>query len=383
MNFWASVNFDAKGGRVVHFLQKSAQNNLKLREVKYILGGITGKCEAKNYFELIKIAKKYHVDIKLKEKTGLYFTLKQFLSKKGIYIACLVFFIFWLWSQNFIWYIHFTGANDAQIARIRQILWQSNQITTGTYVTTELLEQGKQALLNWDNEFSWVSLNFNNGRLVVEVITAKDVPIIKQGWNTDLIASHEGIITYVNVEQGTAQVKVGQSVAKGQVLVSTARLEHDQETLVFSQTNAEIKAQFIWQGQTRQETIESINTPSGELLTVSDVYVFGQTITFPWWEEIDNSQSGVNVRKYQPSIWGFALPVTIIEKNYLKMEYKEHIYTKQTALFLAREECIDALFEQYPDAQLLQISEKYYIEDGVLLYECSCEVIANIVFPAN
>lgn len=83
----------------------------------------------------------------------------------------------------------------------------------GQYRHAGKLAAGEYALLQ-SGEFSWVSLNFLDGRLELEAAEAKPVPDIAAGTLHGLRAKVAGTVVSTNLVSGTMLVVPGQAVEK-------------------------------------------------------------------------------------------------------------------------------------------------------------------------
>ena len=129
-----------------------------------------------------------------------------------------------LWSQGLVWAVDASGLTTGQQARAASVLRETVSLMPGSIVTQEKLAAGEYALLQ-SGEFSWVSLNFLDGRLVLEAAEAKPVPDIAAGTLHGLRAKTAGTVVSTNLVSGTMLVVPGQAVEKGQGLIGTARAD--------------------------------------------------------------------------------------------------------------------------------------------------------------
>ncbi|MFI3170228.1 MAG: sporulation protein YqfD [Faecalibacterium sp.] len=387
MQYWAGVSFTALGGQTGDFLQRAANQNFKLRCIRPQLGGFSAQCSAKRYFRLAKLAKICHVKLHITTRTGAYFRFRGLFARKGIWcgaIACLLLFFS---QQNLIWQIEDSSLTIGQRARITAILWEYCGIVPGAYSSEELLAYSETVLLTQSDEFSWVSLNFTGGRLSIEVTAAALVPEISVGNDVDLRASVAGQVVSVNLQQGTAMVKVGDEVEQGQVLIAAARLEHDEETLVYEPTAGEVLAQFSVCDTEYVAFIQQVDLPSDPLAIDSEyaVYCAGHLFTMPKWsstllQEDDLASSSVQetTRMTQLTWFGLSFPITIFETNQVYYEQANILYSTQEALALARLACSERLYAEYPDAIITSYAETFTETQDLICYEIEYQIIADI-----
>ena len=183
--------------------------------------------------------------LRIRKKTGLFFLLRPYLRRRGLWAGLLLFVPLLLWSQGLVWAVDASGLTTGQQARAASVLRETVSLMPGSIVTQEKLTAGEYALLQ-SGEFSWVSLNFLDGRLELEAAEAKPVPEIATGTLHGLRAKAAGTVVSTNLVSGTMLVVPGQAVEKGQGLIGTARAERD-GTLIFQPAAGSVRVQFEWE----------------------------------------------------------------------------------------------------------------------------------------
>ncbi len=71
------------------------------------------------------------------------------------------------------------------------------------------------------NDISWIGINIKGTNVIVKIVKAEEKPEIVN--NTDycnIIASKSGVITKIVAQNGTAIVKEGDKVEKGDILIA-------------------------------------------------------------------------------------------------------------------------------------------------------------------
>ncbi len=390
MQLWAGVSFTALGGQTAAFLQRAAQQRVKLRNIRPLVGGVSAQCSAQRYFALRKLARVHRVKLHITARNGAYFLLRKLFARKGLWAGALAFVLLGALQQNLIWQIDDSDLTTGQQARVAALLWEECGIAAGAYSSEALLAQAESVLLTSTDEFSWVSLNFADGRLTVEVTAATQVPEIAQGAQGDLVASVAGQVVSVNVQQGTPMVAVGQAVEAGQVLIATARLEYDNETLVYEPTAGEVLAEFSVNYTAYAAAIQHTLVPAEPLAieTQYAIFAFGRVFALPsasQWiaavgggEENDTQTATTTTRNIPLTVLGLPLPATILEQNSVYYQQVDVIYTQEELFALARLSCSEQLYAAYPNASIVSYRETIVEEDGLFALTIEYQIIADI-----
>lgn len=167
------------------------------------------------------LARKAHVRIKIIGRFGLPFFLQRNRRRKLYAGGITVFFLLLAVMSRFIWNITVEGNYRFTDDTIIKYLDQKD-IRYGIMKSAVDCDEVEASIRMDFPEIIWVSARVSGTRLMIkvkenEVMAA--VPI-RDETPRDLIAEKDGVITDMIVRRGKAQVAAGDTVEKGQVLVS-------------------------------------------------------------------------------------------------------------------------------------------------------------------
>lgn len=377
--FWAGIRFQAQNGDTDGLLTDAAQQGLHLSDILPCPGGFVASCAAWHYCALSVLARRKHVRTRIEKKTGLFFRLRPLLRRRGLWAGILLFVPLLFWMQGFIWMIQLNDLTAGQQARAAAVLRENVGLMPGSRVTEAALTAGEYALLQ-SGEFSWASLNFLDGRLVVEAAAAKPVPDIAAGTLHGIRAKVSGTVVSTNLTSGTMLVVPGQAVEAGQGLIGTARTERD-GTLIFQPAAGAVRAQFEWSNTQSVPLSATVEQYTGNHSTEFVLYFGGRQFKIPnipdFWAGISEQKQTV-IRHVQPEILGLPLPATLEETTCYFQQSEELTYTEEDALAIARMNSLQALYTDYPDAEKIARKEDVSVVENTLHYTVVYTIIADI-----
>ena len=151
---------------------------------------------------------------------GLYGRLYACRKRYGAMLAITLTIILFLFLNSLVWDVRIegceSGREDAIIAELE---------SSGLFVGARwrLIDKGsiEARLLSDSSEVSWVNINRRGTVAYVKVIDKvyHDVEQPPQGY-ANIVATRDAVIEEITVKRGVAMVKVGESVRKGQILIS-------------------------------------------------------------------------------------------------------------------------------------------------------------------
>ena len=380
VQLWAGVSFTARNGNTEELLNDAARTGIYLSKIRPLPGGFSGRCAVWRYRRLSALARKNRVRLRVQHRRGLFFHLRPFLHRTGLWAGLALFVPLLLWSRGLVWSVDYGDLTAGQQARIAAVLRKETGLEPGASVSQDLLTAGEYALLK-SGEFSWASLNFFGGRLEVEVAEAKQTPLIFSGKLQTLHAKTGGLVTEVNIKSGTALVVPGQQVTKDQPLIGTSRTERD-GTPIFAPAAGVVMAQFEWDTAYDQPLTDQAPLLTGKTHTKLRLSIGGLHCTLPGLDGglVGPTPNDVEITRHlQLEFLGLPLPVAVEETTRYQRRIREVSYSDDAALSLARFKCLEALAKAWPGAQIVAQKESVDRQAHSLHYAVTYTLLDNIV----
>lgn len=378
-NFWnrlfATIHFTAQGGRYERFLTLCTQQGIPIINVQPIPGGVCATVPARYYKQCSVHARRCRTRLNVTKRQGLWFQLKGYHGRWGLLLGPIVFLVSIGMMQQMLWSIRYDSSlTQPQQQTIQQLLY-SMDIYEGAILTQEKLVQTEKMLLSQTAEFSWISLNFAKGRLVVEAVPAANKPEIEGNEAVDLVAKESGTILEINVQEGFAVKTRGQTVAQGELLIAAGKEDYS-KTNIESHAKGTVTAQVKKTYLCTQPLQYTALIPTGEIEERLSVKI--GTKQYFLQKEIALPQSLKKITHKQLSVLGFCLPATLEEEVVVpRVQTTISLQPKQAEQF-AKMACMQQFYSEFPDAQILSMQEESTTEQGDLTYKITLEFIADI-----
>lgn len=369
------VRFRTEGGDAEKLLTACAGQGIPVSGVRATALGFTAWTPARCYHRLRPLARRSHTRVRLAKKQGLCFVLLRWRGRWGLVLGPLVLAAVLAFSGNVVWAIRFDGLPAAQQIQLRSQLLQAG-IWEGAWLRPDSLDAARQELLAQNEEYSWLTLNFYRGRLVVEASQLRPAPELPQGRSCDLVSVADGVVLEVNIQSGQPLCSPGQTVAKGQQLAA-GRYQDRDGRLFEVQSAGEVMAQVTFRCQAQQPMETTVALPQSGGRRGRRLLVLGQTIPLgPQPQAGPEEQASVTSRPL--TILGFALPATLEETWVTGSVQQTVTFTEEQALELAKLACREQLLQQLPGAEIQ--SERVYsrLEQGKLQVEMELVAVAQI-----
>lgn len=164
-----------------------------------------------------QLTEKY--DVKVLKRYGIPFIKTFFKERLGMLIGLGITLIIVAILSQFIWNIEIYGNEEVTNDEVLTALSESG-IVIGQTMDEEKIERAEDYLESRLNKVSFVSLVKKGSSIIVNIKEIR-TPDIMDNVNAtaNLISNFDGVITSVNLIQGTLMVDVGDVVKKGDVLI--------------------------------------------------------------------------------------------------------------------------------------------------------------------
>ncbi|MCL2383627.1 MAG: sporulation protein YqfD [Oscillospiraceae bacterium] len=174
----------------------------------------------KEFRRLREVSKKTKSIVNIKAKKGLPFILHKYRKRKIFFLLLLTVFAMLAISSNYIWNIEIKGDIAIPHEEIIRSLEEEGLRIGIRKSGLDKNEVIRGIRLNRD-DIAWIGINIRGTNAIVEIREVVRAPeIVREDEYCHIVADRSGMITKINVRNGTANVQVGDIVREGDILVT-------------------------------------------------------------------------------------------------------------------------------------------------------------------
>lgn len=333
-------------------------------------------------YKLLKnIAKQSGVKIRVCKKRGLPFIMHRFTNIKGMLVGLVVFIALLAFLSTRIWSIQVDGNQELNADLVLMTAEELGLKEGMARSKLDVLSIQNQLMIAYP-KIAWISLNTNGSAVTIRMGEKVDKPEI---WNSDnkvanIKATRDGQILRMEVTHGTAQVKVGDGVAEGQLLVSGIT-ETKYENL-FTRATAKIIARTKHTYEIKVPLVQDVKMPTGKVIERKALKFFGFTMPITF-EVEPKDHNGYTYQKelgiYHAKANGMALPATIYGETWTEYKEQRVELTQDEALEQAMQELEKNQKEELKeDSNIISTDSSYIVENGQLILHATSVFEENI-----
>jgi len=244
--FLGYTKIEVEGYYIEKFLNKCINKGIfiwGLKHKKTTL--IEAKVGVSDYEKLRNIASDNGCIVtKIKEK-GIPIIIKKYKKRKGLLIGVIFIFTIIFTLSKFIWKIDVIGNQNIGKDEILNLV-EKDGLKIGIAKSKVDVKKIINQIRMERNDISWIGIEFKGTNAIVKIVEATKKPdIIDEKYFCNIVASKDAVITRIVVQNGTAQVKVGDTVKKGDILIAGwMQGEHTEKYFVNSAGEVKGKIQY-------------------------------------------------------------------------------------------------------------------------------------------
>ena len=332
----------------------------------------------RDFKEICKIAKKVRCKIKIERKKGLPFLINRYKKRKIFLFLLIIMVALIILSSNFVWNVDIIEENNNILENIEQDIKNAGLETGKLKSKIDTKEIINKIRLERD-DVAWMGIELKGTNAIVKLVKAEEKPeIIDEEDYCNIVSDKEGIITKINAQSGTANVKVGDTIKQGDILIN-GWMEGKYTGIRYVHAKGEIEAK-VW--HTKHKKILYNTTERRETGNVEEKYQIkfnnfkiNLYKTLSKFEIYDTIETENKFKLFSD----FYLPISINKITNKEIEEVQKKYSLEEAKNIGIQELQDELDKEIEDKDKI-VSKNvntYENQDGVDIY-VTYEVLENI-----
>ncbi len=367
------VRFSIRGDFPERLLNQLALSSVSVWGIERRGNEITACILKKDYLKIRTYRQKNRVFTKVTERHGLPFYAYRYRFRLGLAVGLAVYMSALLILSGFVWNVRVVGVESLTEAEVLAVCRElglyegrlKSEIDVGDLKTRLALKMP---------EISWAAVNIEGVRATVNISES----LADKNPSTpdcNLVASRDGVIYKFGVTSGTIKVELGQTVKKGDLLVSGIT-EYKDGTYKFGVSTGTVVAETVRETEVFVPFLQQKTIRTGEACTRRVLSVFGLHIPLYLGQAEHPFEAVVTEKKYQNS--EMYLPVKLTETVFYKTATKEYAVTSAEAEAIALSELEFWERESLCDAEILGRDIEKSVTDGGLKLKVTYKLRENI-----
>ncbi len=356
------VRFEATGVFPERFINLCSYNGIKIWSILRRKDGISAYILAKDYRKLREIARRTSVKPRVKIRHGMPFVLRKFKARTGLFAGAAAACAIMYGLSLFVWNIQIEGAKNVDVAEIEAVLKNIGMVQ-GVRRSEVDTEKIRHELLLSMPELSWAAVNIKGTSAVIDVSEAEPTDTAKDDTPCNLMAGKDGRVISVDVYKGVSNVKEGDAVVKGDLLISGV-VDHLNGMVSFLHASGQVIAETESELSVRVEFNQTKMVRNGKSETRRVLTFFG--VEIPLYLGSVKGNYELELSEWEMQIDGVNMPVKINSGKFYFTDPVQIVLSEQEALSSARTQISELEKSKYGGMEIVSREEVVqYDENGL------------------
>ena len=291
----------------------------------------------KDFKKLKTIARKTNCKIKINKKKGIPFILHRYKKRKIFAIFLVIIAIAIYTSSKYVWNIEVQVEDNLQIEQIEEDLANLG-LKKGVLKSKIETEKLINELRLKRNDISWIGIDLKGTNVIVKAVKSDEKPeLIDDSEYCNIVASKSGTITKIIAQNGTAVVKIGEQVNKGDVLIA-GYMEGKYTEKRYVHSLGEVQAKVVYKKSEKMYLNQEIMKDTGEKEKRLQIKFNNFQINFYKTLSKFKIYDTIYTEKQLKIFSNFYLPISIVEITNKEQIKENKKYSKEEAIELKKQE---------------------------------------------
>lgn len=358
------VRVVVEGYYLERFINICTNNNILIWNLKreknirlYLNIGIS------DFKKLASICRKTKCRVKIESKNGIPFLLNKYRKRKIFLLLLIIVAVGIYLSSNYIWNIEVREDSGYEFENIVEDLEAAglsvgklrNKIDTKDVIDKLRLKR---------DDIAWAGIELKGTNAIVKVVKADMAPkILDENEYCNIVANKSGIITKISAQNGTAQVKEGDVVQKGSILIQGI-MEGKYTEPRYVHATGEIEAK-VWHTKSKkvyyqqEEYVQTGNEENNYGIKLNNFKIF-----FPKRVSKFELYDTISTEKKLKLFSNLYLPISIIKITNKETQKTEKTYSLEDAIETGKQELEEELENEITDKENILRKKCKHISKG-------------------
>ena len=367
------VCFDVIGGSPERFYTNCARSGAYLWNIAP--DEKAGACVAAGRYRFLRRnARRAGCRLRVRERRGLPFHLKKIRAHPGLLAGAAAFFVICFSLSLRVWCVRVTGNETIPEETLLQALETAGLSAGARRASADPQEIDRRLMLEFP-QIRWASVNLrgSSAEVVLQETTVKP-EIADQKTVCNVKAARTGQVLTLRVFEGTPEIRQGDAVTEGQLLVS-AVVEDQMGGSRLVHASAEIIAETKRELTVRVPFLKQTESPTGRVLIRRNLDVFGASIPLGL-SRRPGADWELSAEKTSVSLFGTVLPLSVYTERWEEVRTEETLISREEARAEAEREIAsqaEKLLEGIGRGTETKITETEVSGELVCTAELTCE----------
>lgn len=364
------------------FINICTHRNIRLWNVKWQKNSrVSMKLSIAHYKQIRPVTRKTRCKVHITKRKGVPFILNRYKNRKAFVIGSAVCIIAFFLISSFVWDISVYGNTNVTTEFILERL-KENGVRNGVLKFKVNTDEIAENMMLQINDLARISVSLKGTRVYVDVTERTKPPVlIDRRIPCNIVAARDGVIYSIVAKEGLETVKIGDTVTKGQLLITGKidNVKNPELPPLIVHSIGSVKARTWYEATAKVEQNLVTAKRTGMKKAQYSLILFSKRFKLFHGKIPYNNSEHVEVEKRLTLGANFALPFEMLVDEYYEYELENNKIDEATAKKLASEKAVELAQKQMPmHAEVLKKNIVEYEDENGKAVRAIIECIEDI-----
>lgn len=365
--FKGYVRIKVSGNFCEKFLNILLKNKIVLKNIKRMSDKeIILTIYVKDFIKVKNASKVSGCKIHITKKTGAGFTAFLYRKRIILFSGIALCFVMVYTMSNMIFSVEIKGNYNLSNEYIMSLL-NANGIRPFMFKNNSGSDAAKRIMSDNEN-IAWIGIDITGSKVVVDVVEKPDIPKVYDPMSKfNIVASYDGVISDFFLKKGFAVAGTGDTVKKGQLIVSGVTDSATQQ-IRYINPEADIKLICWMSEQSSQPVVKDVENLTNNKITNVYLNVNGKSLGFI---------RKVPYKYYNVKTEEINLPfnIKLIKTVNIENIPEKIVYDEKELFEIERKRLYNNIISRLTDeCKILNVDARYTVENEILNTTVVCTV---------
>lgn len=310
---FGNLTLRCSGGFTGQFLNMCRGGGVAFRNARCKEGCLYIDITPAEIYAVRHAARESGMKVKIISRSGLVFPFRRYRKRTGMAVGFTVFMLILFHLSGFVWNVELKGESKYYSKEEILSALETEGVCIGRPLKNIDADYTENAILTELINLKRLAISVDSTTVTVEIADKAELitlPETETGYPCDIISSYDAYVVSVTPYAGEAVVKPGDTVRKGQVLVS-GMFEDSGGRTYLTESKAEVIGQITLKKTFEISALNEKAEPTGQKTEKTSINFFGLRINF--YLDSGNRYPTCDIIKQnrQLTLFGKKLPISI------------------------------------------------------------------------
>jgi len=225
------------------------------------------------------VARKTFTKLCILKKCGLPVLLYRYRKRYVLFVGMAALFVFMLVMSQYIWIVDVRGAESVERAEIISAAYDAGIFEGAKKKDLKDIQKLRDVIISRVDELAWAWVYIEGTKATVEVRERILPPtVVDKSIPCDVIAMRDGLIKKITVKEGVTNLKAGDAVLAGEVVISGTVMSKDMTGVRQVHALGTVEASTWHEKKGIYKLYDEIRIPTGERKSFNTINLFSEKI---------------------------------------------------------------------------------------------------------